>query len=632
MVILDFMPIFESDNKKENREMQYSDIKLIIWDLDDTLWNGTLSEGDVFLPKEHADLIRRLVDCGIVSSICSKNDASAVLEKLNEFEIQDYFVFNSIDWTPKGERVSRMIADMGFRQENVLFVDDNVTNLNEVKYFAPQINFAEPEIIPSLINYFNEIEPTDLGHTRLSNYKILEKKQISKSHYSDNIQFLYSTNTHVVINRDCIAEIDRIAELVKRTNQLNYTKLRSSKEELLTLLSDETIDAGYVTVEDNFGKYGIVGFFAIKNNRCIHFLFSCRTIGQGVEQYVYSTLNFPEIQVAGDVIVDLKKEPAPLWINQNKTSSRQAAKGKLAGKVLFKGPCDLSSMVFNFDSSSILTEFTYIGDRQNSIEHHNHSVNYLRFPFLSNEEKETLLEECIFNDAQMFETDLFNPEVKLIFLSTLPEGSLAVYRRKRDGYLLAFGEYCNDLTDTNNIDDFLNGKLYCYSNNYTKEWLQAFSNTWEYQGRISVDEYIENIKTLLRKRPDTTLVLMLGSETPYLANTRKLFENRHLYHKELNDALRLFAKQNERVLLLDFNDFIKGQDDFTDTINHFQRRVYFEISQKANEYIEKILGEKVKPKSNLRKLTDYYVPRIKGWIYDRTPEFVKEIRKRYRKQ
>ena len=84
--------------------IDYSNIKLIIWDLDDTLWKGTLSEGDVILPKENADLIRRMADCGIVSSICSKNDASAVLEKLKEFELQDYFVFNSIDWTPKGEQ------------------------------------------------------------------------------------------------------------------------------------------------------------------------------------------------------------------------------------------------------------------------------------------------------------------------------------------------------------------------------------------------------------------------------------------------------------------------------------------------------------------------------------------------
>jgi predicted enzyme involved in methoxymalonyl-ACP biosynthesis len=49
-------------------------IKLIIWDLDDTLWNGTLSEGGAQLPVEHSRLIADLTDAGIINSICSKND------------------------------------------------------------------------------------------------------------------------------------------------------------------------------------------------------------------------------------------------------------------------------------------------------------------------------------------------------------------------------------------------------------------------------------------------------------------------------------------------------------------------------------------------------------------------------
>lgn len=612
--------------------LDFSKIKLIIWDLDETLWKGTLSEGDVVLPKENEELVGRLLDCGILCSICSKNDEIKVNAKLKELNIHNCFVFNTIDWSPKGERIKHLIKTIGLRAENVLFIDDNPTNLNEALYYEPALSIAEPEIIPSLIEYYRNILPTDPKHTRLENYRILESKQANKLKYSDNLQFLYSTNTRVKIEHDCIEQIDRIAELVNRTNQLNYTKLRSSKEELLALLSDKSIDSGYVTVEDNYGKYGIVGFYAVRNNKCIHFLFSCRTIGQGVEQYVYSILNFPEIQVVGEVTVDLKKEPAPAWINQNKSAKIAAKESKLSGKVLFKGPCDLSSMVFNFDSSCISTEFTYIGSKHNSIEHQNHSVNYLRFPFLSDQEKKTLLDECVFNDAQMFDTDLFDPEVRLIFLSTLIEVNLAVYRRKRDGYLLAFGEYCNDLTDPNNFESFLKGELYCYSNNYSIEWLQGFSDAWEYCGRLSVEQYLENIKVLLEKLPsETILCLMLGSEIPYLANKKKSYENRHAFHKELNDALRLLAKQNSRILLLDFNDFIKGQEDFTDNINHFQRRVYFDISQKANEYIEMVLGGKVKQKGAMRKMIDLYAPIIKGWIYRLTPEFVKNIRNRRKK-
>lgn len=52
--------------------MDFNKIKLVIWDLDETLWNGTLSEGEVVLPKDNKNLILRLTDLGIVNSICSK--------------------------------------------------------------------------------------------------------------------------------------------------------------------------------------------------------------------------------------------------------------------------------------------------------------------------------------------------------------------------------------------------------------------------------------------------------------------------------------------------------------------------------------------------------------------------------
>ena len=53
---------------------QFEKIKMIIWDLDETFWKGTLSEEDVMIPEENRSLIRKLTDAGIVNCICSKND------------------------------------------------------------------------------------------------------------------------------------------------------------------------------------------------------------------------------------------------------------------------------------------------------------------------------------------------------------------------------------------------------------------------------------------------------------------------------------------------------------------------------------------------------------------------------
>ena len=118
---------------------QYNKIKLIIWDLDETFWSGTLSEGDVALPEKHRDLLRLTTETGIVNSICSKNDDAITRAKLTELGVMDYFVFPSINWKPKGSRIKHLIEEMQLRAPNVLFLDDNHLNIAEAEFFSPEI-------------------------------------------------------------------------------------------------------------------------------------------------------------------------------------------------------------------------------------------------------------------------------------------------------------------------------------------------------------------------------------------------------------------------------------------------------------------------------------------------------------
>jgi predicted enzyme involved in methoxymalonyl-ACP biosynthesis len=77
-------------------------VKLVIWDLDETFWSGTLSEGGATPIDEHVEMVRALVDRGIMCSICSKNDYGEAKAKLEEMGIWDLFVFPHIAWSPKG--------------------------------------------------------------------------------------------------------------------------------------------------------------------------------------------------------------------------------------------------------------------------------------------------------------------------------------------------------------------------------------------------------------------------------------------------------------------------------------------------------------------------------------------------
>ena len=101
-------------------------IKLVIWDLDDTFWAGTLSEGDVELLEANVAVVRELNSRGIVNAICSKNDFAAVEQRLIAADrLWDEFVFPRIGWMPKGKAIAQLIDDMQLRPSNVLFIDDN---------------------------------------------------------------------------------------------------------------------------------------------------------------------------------------------------------------------------------------------------------------------------------------------------------------------------------------------------------------------------------------------------------------------------------------------------------------------------------------------------------------------------
>ena len=122
---------------------QFEKIKLVIWDLDETFWQGTISEGTVVIPEQNLALIKRLTDIGVVNSICSKNDADSTMEYLKKQDLEQYFVFASINWEPKGARIKQLISDMQLRPVNVLFLDDNPSNLGEAKHFCAGLQIGK---------------------------------------------------------------------------------------------------------------------------------------------------------------------------------------------------------------------------------------------------------------------------------------------------------------------------------------------------------------------------------------------------------------------------------------------------------------------------------------------------------
>lgn len=577
--------------KNTYQQGDISKLKLIVWDLDETFWNGTLSDNDsVQIPAINKQLVIDLTEHGIVNAVCSKNDPAPVEELLKANGLDAYFVFNSINWQPKGQRIKQIIEGMGLRPVNVLFIDDNHLNLEEAEYILPEIKTAFPSAIDQIAADLKASGiQQDTTLKRLNQYKVLEKKNEEKKVYSSNEDFLFHSNIRVDIHTDCKNEVKRIHELIMRSNQLNFTKLRSSYDEVCAMLSDTAFNCGTVWVHDRFGDYGMVGFYTVKDNICVHFLFSCRTIGMGIEQYVYNTLGRPQLKVVGEVIGNLDEAEIPGWINQNNADTESSANhaAVISGSdhsVLFKGPCDLLQ-IFNFIRAGdmIDTEFSYVypqtGVEIESIHHSEHIVESVTLP---QEIKKKIIKELPFSSDDFFDTKIFSGKYKYIFLSTLHDAHVGVYKRIIDGYevKVAFGEYLYPLTNPVNHGGYIDGSIFGSNCTFTKEFLNSFTKNYEYCGRSTAERLRDNISFVIEHLPaDTKLILMLGCELEYKNNSDPTYNGIHLVYKEQNKLLRELAEEYDNVSLIEFNDYVKDQKDFVDSANHYRSIVYYRMAE-----------------------------------------------------
>jgi Predicted enzyme involved in methoxymalonyl-ACP biosynthesis len=254
--------------------------KLLIWDLDDTLWAGTLAEGDsIVLFEERANYIRSLNKRGVVNSICSKNDYNAAKSELEKLGLWDEFVFPAIDFSSKGKLVSQIIADMQLRAPDVVFFDDNELNLREVEFENPGIVVVDSrgDAMDVFLAGLEE-KLKDIKKSRVEEYRILERKRTDRIVTgADNEHFLASCGIKVALLRrsDNLPYAHRIEELINRTNQLNFTKSRIPPGEISEYIVDVSRNETYsVFVWDNYGYYGLVGFAAIEQRKLLrHFLF-----------------------------------------------------------------------------------------------------------------------------------------------------------------------------------------------------------------------------------------------------------------------------------------------------------------------------------------------------------------------
>jgi FkbH-like protein len=260
-------------------------VKCVAWDLDGTLWQGTLSEGDdVKLTTEAIKAVKALDACGVVNSLCSKNDEDVAIAKLKELGVEELFVFPQINWGPKSESLRRLAEEMNIGLDAMAFVDDREENRAEVRDRLPQVRVIAETEIGQLVGSVKHQAP-GLGCERRKMYREeMVRRKAVKDFEGDESAFYEASGLDVELLSVEGGRKTRCLELLQRTNQLNLTARRYDEREFDELVGATECRA--VRVCDKYGDYGVVGFVAWQGTHLVECCFSCRVAKRGVERKV----------------------------------------------------------------------------------------------------------------------------------------------------------------------------------------------------------------------------------------------------------------------------------------------------------------------------------------------------------
>lgn len=265
-------------------------IKCVVWDLDHTLWDGVLLEdGDVRLRPGALEHIRRLDAMGVLHSVASKNDHSLAVAKLQEFGIEDLFLWPRISWNAKSSSIEAIAKKLNLGLDAFAFVDDQEFERAEVGFALPQVTCVDALDIDTVLQR-PEFRPrfvTDESAQRRGMYQSqLTRDDLESDFVGTNEDFLASLDLHFTIAPAQREDLQRAEELTVRTNQLNSTGRTYSYDELDSLRSSPNHVLLVASLTDKFGSYGKIGLALLEKGvpdwRLNMMLMSCRVMSRGV--------------------------------------------------------------------------------------------------------------------------------------------------------------------------------------------------------------------------------------------------------------------------------------------------------------------------------------------------------------
>lgn len=295
--------------------------KALFVDFDNTLWDGVMAEGPVVHNYEGQELLRELRRAGVLLVALSKNDPANI--RWEEMRLApDDFVLHKISWRPKPEAAAEAIHELDLATNAFLLLDDNPAEralLEENVVGVRALDPADPVAWRTLRRWLDSpsTKQTPEALKRTEIYREAAERRRALSADVDYGTMLASLELVATVREATEADLERVLELVQRTNQFNTSTRRRARSEVVSLLKSPDHQVLVAGLRDRFGDLGIVAVVITDYSQrglaeVDGFVMSCRAMGFGLEYLLLAELTSarPELTWTGRFIPTDRNGPA----------------------------------------------------------------------------------------------------------------------------------------------------------------------------------------------------------------------------------------------------------------------------------------------------------------------------------
>lgn len=292
--------------------------KVLVTDLDDTLWGGVVSEDGVQglqighslgIGRAFSEIqrwIKKLLARGIILCVVSKNDEPIARLPFREHPdmllCEDDVAVFLANWETKADNILHLAEILHIGTDQMVFLDDNPFERNLVRRGIPDICVPELPDDPARrtaflagLHLFDTASVSAADAQRGEQYRREASRVAFRKVFKDEEEYLASLEMQASVEGLTPFNLPRAAQLTQRSNQFNLRTRRYTEAELQAECAGNDAIALCFTLSDRFGSHGLVGVAILQRTDANTyfldtFLMSCRVLKRSMETFMMNTV------------------------------------------------------------------------------------------------------------------------------------------------------------------------------------------------------------------------------------------------------------------------------------------------------------------------------------------------------